>query len=48
MRDIDNDRAYPLPREGVLGGGSSVQISACADCAEGISTLPLWRARGFC
>ena len=26
MRDIDNDRAYPLPREGVLGGGSACDI----------------------
>ena len=47
MRDIDNDRAYPLPREGVLAAAARA-ISACADCAEGISTLPLWRARGFC
>ena len=26
MRDIDNDRAYPLPREGVLGGGRACDI----------------------
>lgn len=26
MRDVDNDRAYPLPREGVLGGGRGCDI----------------------
>ena len=26
MRDIDNDRAYPLPREGTLGGGRGCDI----------------------
>ena len=37
MRDIDNDRAYPLPREGVLGGGSACDIRLRGLCRRDIN-----------